>query len=219
MPSGKLSIEDAIAQLKALAVHGHNVYQQPDLNASKLYDFIWNNENVSTIAGPIRVCPTLGHNLSIITEVSESNSTSSTRSKSSLVQTVDTIMDKSACDASLEDQHLTYVEINFLSKLSESSVESDISVELTPDGSQSKRPARRQFSIIRDKFEAKQSSAEKHEIKLNEVEKENIPTVSYSFSNQLEDSASPVHKSVQSRKKQSTLSPESRIFSQSALKR
>jgi hypothetical protein len=99
-------------------------------------------------------------------------------------------------------------------------VESDISVELTPDGSQSKRPARRQFSIIRDKFEAKQSSAEKHhEIKLNEVEKENIPTVSYSFSNQLEDSASPVHKSVQSRKKQSTLSPESRIFSQSALKR
>jgi hypothetical protein len=128
-------------------------------------------------------------------------------------------MDKSACDASLEDQHLTYVEISFLSKLSESSVESDISVELTPDGSQSKRPARRQFSIIRDKFEAKQSSAEKHEIKLNEVEKENIPTVSYSFSNQLEDSASPVHKSVQSRKKQSTLSPESRIFSQSALKR
>ena len=221
MPAGKINIEDAIAQLKALAVHGHNVYQQPDLNASKLYDFIWHNENVSTIAGPVRVCPTSGHNLSIITEVSESNSTSSTRSKSSLVQTVDTVMDKSTCDASVEDQHLTYVEISFLSKLSESSLESDISVEPTPDGSQSKRQARRKFSIIRDKFEATRSGkpAKNHEIKLNEVEKENIPTVCYAFSNKLEDSASPVRKSVQSRKKQSTLSPESRIFSQSALKR
>lgn len=213
-------MEEAIAQLKSLAVHGHNVYQQPDMNSSKLYEFIWLNENDNTIAAPVRICPTSGHNLSIITEVSESNSTSSTRSKSSLVQTVDAIMDKSACDASIEDDHLTYVEISFLSKLSESSaIESDISVELTPDGSQSNRPARRQFSIIRDKFEEKKSNerAKKQDTKLSKADKENISTESHTLSIKTEDSASPVRKSVQRLKKQ-TLSPESRIFSQSILK-
>lgn len=213
-------MEEAIAQLKSLAVHGHNVYQQPDMNAPKLYEFIWINENENTVAAPVRVCPTSGHNLSIITEVSESNSTSSTRSKSSLVQTVDAIMDKSVCDASIEDEHLTYVEISFLSKLSESSIESDRSVELTPNGSQNNRPARRQFSIIRDKFETKKSSerTKKQEIKFKRVDKENISTISPDSSIKTDDSASPVRRSVQSLKKQSTLSPESRIFSQSILK-
>ena len=221
LPSGKISMEEAIAQLKSLAVHGHNVYQQPDMNSCKLYEFIWLNENDNNIAAPFRICPTLGHNLSNITEVSESSSTSSSRSKSSLVQTVDAIMDKSARVASAEDEHLTYVEISFLSKLSESSIESDISLELTSDRSQNKRPARRQFSIIRDKFEANKSNEQdkKHENNCKNVDKENISAESRAFSIKTEDSVSPVRKSVQSLKKQSTLSPESRIFSQSILKR
>lgn len=115
-------MEEAIAQLKSLATHGHNVYQRPEENtATKLYEVIWLNETETTgsIVNPVRLCPTNGHNLSIITELSESNSTASNGSKSSLVQTVDTIINKSADDSSVEDEHLTYVEINFLSKLSE----------------------------------------------------------------------------------------------------
>lgn len=213
LATGKLSIEEAIAQLKNLAAHGHNEYQ-PDSNATKLYEFIWTNENKVPVVAPVRPCPSTGHNLSIITEVSESNSTSSTESKSSLVQTVDTIMDRSACE-STEDNHLTYVEVSFLSKLSESSVEFDNSIE-HQDPTGIKRPARRQFSIIRDKFESRPSQVTKHCPGFQVLNKENVPALLFSTTKS-RDSASPGRQPLQSLlRKQSTLSPESRIFAQSS---
>lgn len=218
MHLGKLSMEDAITQLKSLATYGHNVYQRPDENSStKLYDVIWLNETetAGSVINPVRLCPTTGHNLSIITELSESSSTSSTRSKSSLVQTVDAIMNKSACDSSVEDEHLTYVEISFLSKLSESSIEPELNNEL--EESPKKRPARRHFSIIRDKYENMPNQLEeKHHSKLQKTNKENIPTTNCVV--KIQESASPIRPPILTVKKQSTLSPESRIFSQSFVK-
>ncbi len=219
LPAGKLSIEEAIAQLKSLAVHGHNVYQ-PDSNASKLYEFIWLNENENTeiIMAPPKPCPTTGHNLSTITELSESNSTSSSRSKSSLVQTVDTIMDRSANETCNDDEHLTYVEISFLSKLSETSIESDSAVEFLPNGiSENNRPARRQFSIIREKFEGVSNEAKKCIAKSEKIDKENIQKMLPASPSNIRDSASPARQPLKPLKKHSTLSPDSRIFSQSTL--
>lgn len=216
IPSGKLSIEEAIAQLKLLAVHGHNEYQ-PDSSASKLYEFIWlnQNENDGVVVAPVRQCPTTGHNLSIITEVSESNSTSSAISKSSLVQTVDAIMNNSV-NESTEDSHLTYVEVSFLSKLSESSVELNNTIESsqTPGNS---RPARRQFSIIRDKFEDQPNDGVKHQTNAHTINKENTPTTLNSPASNTQDLGSPFNRQPLKslHKVQSTLSPESRIFSQS----
>ncbi|XP_045029930.1 uncharacterized protein LOC116922800 isoform X2 [Daphnia magna] len=218
LPFVKLSMEEAIAQLKSLATHGHNVYQRPEENtATKLYEVIWLNETETTgsIVNPVRLCPTNGHNLSIITELSESNSTASNGSKSSLVQTVDTIINKSADDSSVEDEHLTYVEINFLSKLSEPSMETELNNELHE--SPKKRLARRHFSIIRDKFEDKSNQlVKKPNTNLIKINKENISMVNCTF--KIHDSTSPIRQPVLTPKKQSTLSPESRIFSQSSLK-
>ena len=172
---------------------------------------------------PPKPCPTTGHNLSIITEVSESNSTSSTRSKSSLVQTVDTIMDRSANETCSEDEHLTYVEISFLSKLSESSsIESDSVVENSPNHGKCKisqsQPARRQFSIIREKFEGVSNEVErKRSAKAQEKDKENIPMNPSVSSSKVVESVSPICRPLKPLKKYSTLSPESRIFSQSSL--
>lgn len=212
LATGKLSIEEAIAQLKSFAAHGHNEYQ-PDSNATKLYEFIWTNDNEVSVVAPVKPCPSTGHNLSIITEVSESNSTSSTRSKSSLVQTVDAIMDRSACE-SAENNHLTYVEVSFLSKLSDSSVDSDKTVEHHSE--ENKMPARRQFSIIRDKFECRPSQLAKQCPRLQVLNKENVPALLFSTTKS-QDSASPGRQPHQSLlRKQSTLSPESRIFSQSS---
>ncbi|KAI9554096.1 hypothetical protein GHT06_019368 [Daphnia sinensis] len=219
LPLGKLSMEEAIAQLKSLATHGHNVYQRPDENTTtKLYEVIWLNETETTgsIVNPVRLCPTNGHNLSIITELSESNSTASAESKSSLVQTVDTIMNKSSCDSSIEGEHLTYVEISFLSKLSESSMETELNNELHE--SPKKRPARRHFSIIREKFEDKSNQlVKKSNTNLIEMNKENISMVNGTPKIQ-DSSSSPIRQPVLTPKKRSTLSPESRIFSQSSLK-
>lgn len=188
--TGKISIEEAISQLKFLAVNGRNMYQSnPEpVNIPELYECIWlhaessvNQAQVTIVQPPIaKPCPTKGLNLSTITEVSEgSNSTSSSnKSKSSLVRTVDAIMDTSLCDSVLSaDQHepLTYVEVSFLSKLS---------------GSETKKPTRRQFSIIRERFEY-------NEKKQRINNKENIPTQRVSHQ----------------RNNQTTLSPNSRIFS------
>ena len=115
--SHKISIEEAISQLKSLAVNGSNVYQRAanvdNQNNTNIYECIWLNE--------MKVCPTTGHNLSTITEESE---TSSNKSKSSLVQTVETLINasiSSSSTASAEDEsQLTYVEVSFLSKLASS---------------------------------------------------------------------------------------------------
>jgi len=117
--SHKISIEEAISQLKSLAVHGSNVYQpgrcDNQNDDASIYECIWLNQ--------MKCCPTTGHNLSTITEESE---TSSNRSKSSLVQTVETLINTSLCNSTTsvedrdDDSHLTYVEVSFLSKLGSS---------------------------------------------------------------------------------------------------
>lgn len=192
--TGKLSIEEAIAQLKSLAVHGHNEYQA-DSCAPKLYDFIWLNESdvSKEIVAPKRLCPTSGHNLSNITEVSETSSTSTVKSKSSLVETVDSIMDKSELET-LDDAHLTYVEVSFLSKLSESS-----SIESPNDPT--RNLPRRNFSILREKFEETRHLTSNRS-KSSPSGKENV-----------DDCISANLRCAKRSREQSTLSPKSRIFS------
>lgn len=80
-----------------------------------------------------------------------------------------------------------------------------------------KRLARRHFSIIRDKFEDKSNQlVKKPNTNLIKINKENISMVNCTF--KIHDSTSPIRQPVLTPKKQSTLSPESRIFSQSSLK-
>ena len=147
--TSKISIQDAIAQLKSLASCGYNIYQPEEENIPTgqmpdLYECLWNlnpgGDNSGVVFVPaemIKPCPTTGHNLSTITEVSEGSNCTST---SSLVRTVDTLMDSSV----LEERHaervhqedLTYVEVSFLSKL---------------DTQRSDRP--RQLPVSRENFE------------------------------------------------------------------
>lgn len=191
----RISIQEAISQLKSLAVRGFNVYQpscpvpptEPDL-----YECIWQLEQQPSIendpgvvlvpANLIKPCPTQGYNLSTITEESETTSVASesaqsksTDSKSALVSTVDAIMDASLVSQPSPDDtdHLTYVEVNFLSKLAA-------------------RP-RRHFSILREKFQSARS------------DKENPPSIKKRGDCASSRSCSPL--------RQRTLSPNSRIFS------
>lgn len=199
-PGSKISVEEAISQLKSLALYGRNVFQS-DAVSSDLYDYIWVSEDgKNSTDKPMnrRPCPTTGqHNLSTITEMSENSSMSST-SKSSLVQTVDTIMDGSIYEASPsknEGGRLTYVEVSFLSKLNGSV--SDIPKPLAR-----RQAARRQFSIIREHFGSAVKFGERScEMSRTECDKENFPELS------------PETMKSPRRKSQSTLSPHSRIFS------
>ena len=181
----KISIQEAIWQLKSLAVNGFNMYQPSSASTSEpgLYECIWDNQQefdgdrgvVLVPVNLIKPCPTLGHNLSIITEESDTSS-----SKSSLVLTVDTIMDASLTSDE-NSENLTYVEVSFLSKLDAG----DSQVKCS-------RP-RRQFSLLREKFEISRRCS-------SETDKENVAPMS----------CSPVSRCSPSRK--STLSPNSRIF-------
>ena len=118
--SHKISIEEAISQLKSLAINGSNVYQRAvnvdNQNNTNIYECIWLNQ--------MKACPSTGHNLSTITEESETSSNKSTRSKSSLVQTVETLINTSLSSSSTtsteDESQLTYVEVSFLSKLASS---------------------------------------------------------------------------------------------------
>lgn len=118
--SNKISIEEAISQLKSLAVNGSNVYQRAAnvdaQNNANIYEYIWLNQ--------IKTCPTTGHNLSTITEESETSSYKSNKSKSSLVQTVEALINTSLSSNSTisaeDESQLTYVEVSFLSKLASS---------------------------------------------------------------------------------------------------
>jgi len=210
--TGKISINEAISQLKYLAVNGRNMYQSnPEpVHVPELYECIWlhaesgeNEGKVTVVQPPVKPCPTKGLNLSIITEVSEggsSTTSSSNKSKSSLVRTVDAIMDSSLCDSVVNStnhrEQLTYVEVSFLSKLCGSEEESY---------TDNQKPARRQFSIIRERFECNDPK-EKHRFYESDGDKENIPIQVGSLK-----ITEPRRTSLS--RKQATLSPNSRIFS------
>lgn len=221
MNGGKITVEEAIAQLKSLAAHGHNFYQP---QSNDFYEFLWINEsdNAKTLHVQERMCPSTGHNLSTITEVSENSSTSSRKSNSSLVQTVDTVFDKSrGADKSThqKNEHLTYVEISFLSKLSEYPTGSE--TDEPSKANTNKRQTRRQFSIIREKFESKMiENSEVQQTLALDIDKENrsvSPPFVRSKSQGLKNE-NPKLQSLNS-PKQSTLSSNSRIFSHSMLPR
>lgn len=165
----------------------------------------------------VKPCPTRGHNLSIITELSEGSSTSSNRSKSSLVRTVDAIMDGSICESSTlsspacqdeegNEEQLTYVEVSFLSKLDGSTTSDDAAANVPSP----KRPAaaRRQFSIIREQFGPPIKAAKRSPRRSPKVDdkENNHPTL-------LHQSPLDKVKSPSQKQHQSTLSPRSRIFS------
>jgi hypothetical protein len=210
--TGKISINEAISQLKYLAVNGRNMYQSnPEpTHVPELYECIWlhaksgENESIAMVVQPpVKPCPTNGLNLSIITEVSEAGSStasSSNKSKSSLVRTVDTIMDSSLCDSVISTNHreqLTYVEVSFLSKLCGSEEESNTYYN--------QKPTRRQFSIIRERFECNEPKEKQNRFYKIGSEKENIPMQVVSLKRES-------HRTSVGRK-QATLSPNSRIFS------
>lgn len=159
-----------------------------------MYECVWTDEGGSNCLPAKRLCPTSGHNLSAITELSEnsmSSSSSSKRSKSSLTYTVDAIMEKSPPAA---QERLTYVEVNFLSKL-------DRVCDTITDAREPKlkrTTARRQFSIIREQFGSPIKQGKRGTLKSIERDKENAHFT-------LEKVKSPG-------KRQSTLSPRALVF-------
>ena len=211
-------MEGAISQLKSLAARGHNVFQPDAAAPVDLYECIWANENGPAVER--RPCPTNGHNLSDITELSEGSTASSNKSKSSLVATVDAIMDGSLCETSSSSlppcqqqeenkELLTYVEVSFLSKLDGIVMDKDADVVPQPPA---RRPAaRRQFSIIREQFGPPVKASPPHHsnnrssISHTEEDKENQNR--QSSLNKVKTTISKKHEH------QSTLSPHSRIFS------
>ena len=155
-----------------------------------MYECVWTDEGGSNCLPVKRICPTSGHNLSAITELSEnsiSSTSSSTRSKSSLAYTVE----KSPPAA---QERLTYVEVNFLSKL-------DRVPDTMIDARESnfkRTTARRQFSIIREQFGPPIKPGKRGTLKSVECDKENAHFT-------LEKVKSPA-------KRQSTLSPRALVF-------
>lgn len=178
-----------------------------------MYDYIWLSENFNPeriVVPPTRTCPTNGHNLSDITEVSESTSISTVKSQSSLVQTVDSIMNASANRSISDDPHLTYVEVSFLSKLSDSS-------SIANSDEQAKTTPRRSFSIIRERFE---NSPKKFQNSSKSLipDKENIQPTSSATKVETDHvvevlSGRNSQSSDKHPKKQATLSSKSLIFS------
>ncbi len=159
-----------------------------------MYECVWTDEGGSNCLPVKRICPTSGHNLSAITELSEnsiSSTSSSTRSKSSLTYTVDTIMEKSLPAA---QERLTYVEVNFLSKLGRVP---DAMIDAREPNFK-RATARRQFSIIREQFGPPIKPGKRGTLKRVECDKENAHFT-------LEKVKSPA-------KRQSTLSPRALVF-------